>query len=72
MLTGDPETDELASLSFAAWSALVIRRQELEAELIALDYDGPPTVRDVESEGPDTSPETSHPTLPCIYSRSAA
>lgn len=68
MKTGDVLEDMLgAGVSLASVMAFAAAR----ADLIA-DYDGPPTVRDVESEGPDTSPEASFPTWPVPYSREAA
>ncbi len=72
MLTGDPETDEIANLSFEEWSALVVRRADLEMERFAVEYDGPPTERDLFPAERDTWAPATCPTLPAIYSREAA
>lgn len=64
MKTGDVLEDMLgAGVSLSRVLELAAVRADLAAE-----YDGPATVRDVESVGPDTSPATSYPTMPCLYS----
>ncbi len=70
ILPGGPE-DALASLTLAAYSALLVRQQDMELEA-ASDFDGPPTERDSSPPSHETWAPTTCPTLPAIYSRSAA